>query len=246
MNNVNLIFSDLNNRENVLSLPVSRDNIVYAPNIPIHARREDDGPLVHIRSMGSSLLGKTSLLGERQEGEEDILTVGGYGLKWDDKARIYYYTESFTKGAFTECLKKKETRWKIGHNYRNIALANMESNTFDVSEDDDGLIYTARMSAANTESANLYDAVNRGDVSKASIGFSGAKYIVHEPEEDDELTHYEIIEVKRLWEISAVDFPAYDSSSLEARNNEARNSVHNAQVAAELAAFDLEFLNLSH
>ena len=186
-----------------------RDEMKTRDRYPYHQVRERrDGKLIQHRRMPGTL--KFRQLGESQEFE-----VEGYGLRWDAVADLGWFTESFQKGAFAETLE--DVRFKIGHDYSRVALAR-SPRTMEVTEDDEGLYFRATLDLRNTDAMGLAVAIERGDVDKASIGFSY--------ETDYEFTagdegagtkdHYTITRVEKLYEISAVDFPAHESSDLGA------------------------------
>lgn len=146
----------------------------------------------------------------RQE-EGDIATIGGYGLEWSETYDAGFFTESFRQGAFADSLDA--VRLKVGHDYRSIALAR-SPRTMEVDEDDTGLKFEASLDLRSPDALSLYVAIDRRDVDKMSIGFFPEEEVVIR--EEDEPPHYEVIRAI-LFEISAVDFPAYESSSVEPR-----------------------------
>ena len=125
-----------------------------------------------------------------------------------------WFTESFRQGAFLDSLD--EVRLKVGHDHRALALAR-SPGTMDVSEDDEGLAFEARLDLRSQRHFDaLPIAIERGDVDGMSIGFWPIEEVVTRKE--DEPAHYEVTRAELL-EISAVDFPAYESSFVEARDD---------------------------
>lgn len=155
---------------------------------------------------------------ETRQTEEGEYRIKGYGLRWGETADLGWYTESFRKGAFEGVLD--DVRFKIGHDWTMLGLARSPL-TMQLREDDEGLYFQATLDLTNPDSLRIQSAVERGDVDKVSIGFTmrGGKYEVEYPGEDNDLDrqHVTIIKVGDLYEVSAVDFPAYESSSLEPR-----------------------------
>ena len=148
------------------------------------------------------------------EGEAETFAIRGYGLEWDVVADLGWFTESFERGAFVDTLD--EVRLKIGHDYGRVALG-FSPDTLTVREDDRGLYYESDLDMRSPEHRTLAVALERRDVRNASIGFSGMTYEFTEGD-DDEVPHYNITKVRRLWEISAVDFPAHESSDMRPRD----------------------------
>lgn len=174
------------------------------------------GALVRSVPTGSNPAGKIMLaraalpFETRQTGDEFI--IEGYGLEWDQVADLGWFNETFVKGAFSDVLD--DVRWKVGHNYERVALAR-SPRTMRVYEDDTGLGYEARLDLRSPYAMDLMVAVERGDVDKASIGFTPGDYRY-----EDANDLYVNTKVDELWEISAVDWPAYESSALGARAQE--------------------------
>ena len=170
------------------------------------ARHEGEAPITRALVTGLTV---------RQDDEdENVGVIGGYGLKWDDVYDAGWMTESFRKGAFLDSLD--EVRLKIGHSYSTLALARSQKS-MDLGEDDTGLAFEARLNLERGDAMDLYLAVRDGTVDGMSIGFWPLEEVVTHRE--DEPTHYEVTKAD-LIEISAVDFPAYESSEVEPRTRE--------------------------
>ena len=87
----------------------------------------------------------------------------------------------------------------------------------------------------NTEARNLYSAIKRGDITGMSFMFT----IDKEEWEDLESDHptRRIRSIGQVLEVSAVTFPAYESTEISARDKEALDS---AKLALESAKRSLE------
>lgn len=85
----------------------------------------------------------------------------------------------------------------------------------------------------NTEAKNLYSAVKRGDISGMSFMFS-----VDEDKWEDLDSEYptrHIVSFAKVFEVSAVTFPAYEQTSIQARGltdalDSARSSLDSAKA----------------
>ena len=86
-----------------------------------------------------------------------------------------------------------------------------------LSEDSHGLLMEADLDMKNPRAAELASAIERGDVNKMSFAFSVAKD--GETREDGLRTLTDL----DLYEVSAVTWPAYDSTSIGARSAEAED-----------------------
>lgn len=87
-----------------------------------------------------------------------------------------------------------------------------------------------RADLSKTESARqLYEAIKAGLIDKMSFAFT-----VSEESYDQETRTRKVIKIKKLWDVSAVDTPQYDTTSIYARNRfaaEAETEKRNADAA---------------
>ena len=166
---------------------------------------------------------------ESKEERADEATTGavdiaGYGLRWEETTTLWEgggdyptYTESFTRGAFDGRMGDV----RLLRNHGDLALARSSQGTMTTKEDKDGLAFTASLSMDDPAARGLATKLERGDVDKMSVGFSmrnGKSTFTIDDESN--VVHEEILRVGELFEISAVNWPAYDSSevSLKGRN----------------------------
>ena len=80
-----------------------------------------------------------------------------------------------------------------------------------------GLRYEAKVSMENPQGVAFVDAVRRGLLDKASIGFSWNNDYEYDSDYNDEDGLVTYTRIKRLYEVSGVKWPAHESSELEAR-----------------------------
>ena len=74
----------------------------------------------------------------------------------------------------------------------------------------------------------MYELIRRGDVDKMSFAFS-----VKESSYNQETRTRKIIKFKKIWDVSAVDTPAYEDTSIVARD------FFKAQADAERQAMEI-------
>lgn len=97
-------------------------------------------------------------------------------------------------------------------------------STMEIAVDAMGLTFSAGLDVEGSPKAqDLYAAVRRGDIDKMSFMFTIDGYEWENLESDHPTRH--ITSIGKIFEISAVTFPAYDSTSIEARDAEALESV---------------------
>ena len=170
---------------------------------------------------------------------DGMFQIEGYGLKFDVVADLGWFTESFRSGAFSETLD--DVRYLIGHDYTRPAVARSQK-TMTLAEDDTGLHYEMSLDMRSPDVMSLAVAVDRGDIDKASIGFYFPRSKDYEFTEGDEdegtKDHYEIVRVRELIEISAVNWPAHESSDLQPARSltsaAADTYIHNQRMKLEL------------
>lgn len=121
-------------------------------------------------------------------------------------------SESVAPGAFDNTLGD-DIRALIDHDSR-LVLGRNTAHTLELRQDEHGLWGSVEINPNDQDALNLYARVQRGDVDQCSFGFDIVR-------EDYEVlanggVHWTIREVK-LWEVSVVTFPAYESTSVKAR-----------------------------
>jgi len=100
----------------------------------------------------------------------------------------------------------------LNMNHEGQALARTRNNTLQLELTEDGLNITADMSKSRA-SRDAYEAVQNGLLDKMSFAFTVARDFY------DENTHTRtILEIDRLFDVSLVNFPAYEQTSVSARS----------------------------
>lgn len=129
-----------------------------------------------------------------------------------------------------------DVRFLVNHNTDMIPLArsrrNNENSTMQLIPGDDGLNIRVDLDTeGNTEAKNLYSAVSRGDVSGMSFMFTvdGEDW----EDLDSEMPTRHITGISKVFEVSAVTFPAYEATSIEAASDQ--KALESAKGALENA-----------
>ena len=150
----------------------------------------------------------------REDGEE--LFIEGYFSVFNSNYEIWPgATESIAPGAFSNTLSD-DVRALINHD-TTLVLGRNKANTLELKEDARGLWGKITINPNDSDAMNLYERVKRGDVDQCSFGFD----IVKEDTEfrEDGSIHWTIREV-RLYEVSCCTFPAYEDTSISAREKQ--------------------------
>lgn len=133
------------------------------------------------------------------------MRLHGYAVRFNEATNLGSFLEIVDPAAFTYT-RMEDVRFMVNHG--GIPLARTTSKTLQLGVDAAGLHFTA--SLPDTEAAfELYRAVERGDVTGASFGFTIAS-----EEWDVSEGVRRILGVADLFEISAVAFPAYPTTSV--------------------------------
>lgn len=166
---------------------------------------------------------------------DDGNTIEGHPAVYDQRTVIGdYFTEVIERGAFDNC-NFDDVLFCVNHDLKKIPLArsrrNNGSSTMQLKVDQKGLHVRASLDTdGNTEAKNLYSSVKRGDIDGMSFIF----FVEEERWEglDTDMPSRFISKIKAVREVSAVTFPAYAGTDINARD---QGSLDNAAKALENA-----------
>lgn len=144
------------------------------------------------------------------------------------------YAEIIDRGALDNT-DMRDVRLLVGHNTSMIPLArsrrNNANSTMQLQVDANGMPIRANLDTENNAEARaLYSATQRGDISGMSFMFT-IDAVEWENLDSDYPTRH-IKSIGKIFEVSAVAFPAYEQTTLEARAAEA---LERAKAALESA-----------
>ena len=130
----------------------------------------------------------------------------------------------------------RDVRFLVGHDTTGIPLArsrnNNENSTMQLSVSERGMDIRVDLDIENNPRAKeLYSAVKRGDISGMSFMFTVDKDAWEDLESDQPLRR--ITSISRVFEVSAVTFPAYEGTSLAAASED--SALESARVSLESA-----------
>lgn len=170
----------------------------------------------------------------RAEETEAGNIITGRPIVYDSVTDLGCFDEVIERGALDKT-DLTDVRFLVNHDISKIPLARSRRNngnsTMQLSVDDFGMsIRVVLDTENNAEARALYSAVQRGDLSGMSFMFS-----INSAEWDDlESDHptRRIKEIGSVVEVSAVTFPAYEATEINARSKEA---LDNARSALEKA-----------
>ena len=168
--------------------------------------------------------------------------IEGRAIVFDQPTDIGLFTEIIDKNALKET-DLRDVRFLVNHNTDMIPLArsrrNNENSTMQMVVGEEGMDIRANLDTENNADARaLYSATKRGDI-------SGMSFMMTVKDEDWDFTDEErpvrtIRSIGRIYEVSAVSYPAYPQTSLsvEARGDE--EALENAKSTLEKAKAEEE------
>ena len=129
-------------------------------------------------------------------------------------------SESIAKGAFTRTLTDQPDVRALTNHDTTLVLGRTKAGTLTLREDDTGLYGDVLINPKDQDAMNTWERVQRGDVDQCSFGFD----IVSEETDfrEDGSIHWTIKDVD-LYEVSVCTFPAYEATSVQAREHDAEN-----------------------
>lgn len=172
------------------------------------------------------------------EENESGSVITGRPIVFDSMTNIGEFDEIIERGALNGT-DLTDVRFLVNHDLSKIPLARSRRNngnsTMTLTVDEQGLYIRAILDTENNADAQaLYSAVQRGDISGMSFLFSVTDERWENLENEHPTRH--ILSIGTVIEVSAVTFPAYDSTSISARNREALESARAAALENARAA----------
>lgn len=170
---------------------------------------------------------------EKDEKRGNIIV--GRPIVYDSKTDIGgYFAEIIERGALKKA-NLEDVRFLVNHDQSKIPLArsrrNSKNSTMQLTVDNDGMEIQVELDTENnTEARNLYSAIERGDITGMSFMFA-----IEDEEWEDLDSDYPTRHIKaisRVVEVSAVTFPAYEETSISARD---KSAVDTARLAVDTA-----------
>lgn len=145
------------------------------------------------------------------EGEEMI--VEGYASVFDSVTDLGYYKEVIDRNAF-DGADMSDIVMKYNHEDSVLPLARTRGGTLQFEIDDHGLKIRARL-VDTSVNRDIYTLIKEGILQKMSFAFS-----VKEEQFDYETDTRRILAFDKIFDVSVVDVPAYETTEIYARSKE--------------------------
>ena len=175
-----------------------------------------------------------------EESEERGHVIEGRPIVYDTKTDLGWYDEIIAAGAL-DSANLKDVRFLVNHNTDMIPLARSRNNnkrsTMQLQVVPEGMDIRVNLDTENNaEAKSLYSAVERGDITGMSFMFrvDGDKWDDLESEHPTRT----ITKISTVFEVSAVTWPAYEKTSIQARG--LSDALESAKTSLESAKASLE------
>ncbi len=161
---------------------------------------------------------------------EDKMILEGYAIIYNDETLIgdeeYGFYETVSPDAITADAIK-DVPMKYNHNDAFLIIARTKNGSLELTSDDIGLKVKAELLDTQTN-RDIYKMVKSGLLDKMSFAFTVKEQIWNH---DGNIPKRLITKIDRLYDVSIVDIPVYDNTSIFARSLESMD--------LELRAMDL-------
>ena len=142
------------------------------------------------------------------------MTVEGYAAIFESPAVLYSYDgvdyrEVIDREAFSGAQMADVV---MNYNHQGKPVARTKNGTLQLRVDSTGLQIRADLSGTE-EGRRLYEEIRGGYIDKMSFAFT-----VSEDSYDRDIHTRRILGIQRLYDVAAVDLPAYDATNISARS----------------------------
>ena len=171
-----------------------------------------------------------------EENEENGKFLSGQPIVYDEVTNLGWYDEIISDGALQNT-DLRDVRFLVNHNTDMIPLARSRNNNANSTMQLEvipgkGMFIRVNLDTENNaEAKSLYSAVERGDITGMSFMFT----VDEDKWEDIDTEHPKrsILSISKVFEVSAVTFPAYEATSISARG--LSEALENAKESLESA-----------
>jgi len=164
--------------------------------------------------------------------EEDKMILEGYALVFHNETLIgdeaYGFIEEIDSRALSDT-KMKDVPMKYNHMDSFLIIARTKNQSLSLTVDNIGLKVRAELLDTNTN-RDIYKMVRSGLLDKMSFAFTVDEQVWNR---EGKIPKRTITKIERLYDVSVVDTPAYDATSIYARSLESMELELKAMELAE-------------
>ena len=144
--------------------------------------------------------------------KEEKRTVRGYAATFENRSGdLGGFIETIDREAFSET-DMEDVRALFNHD-SNFVLGRTKAGTLRLMVDENGLAYEIDMPDTQL-GRDMYESIKRGDISQSSFAFTIED---DEYRKEGDTVYRTIKKIKKLYDVAPVTFPAYESTSVQAR-----------------------------
>ena len=143
----------------------------------------------------------------------DEMIVEGYAVIFESETDLGWCKEIVSKGAFSNC-NMQDVCMKYNHLDAYPIMARTRNKSLELIVDDKGLKIRAKL-VPTQANKDIYTLIQNGTLDKMSYAFTVSK-----DEWDYDTDTRRILEIDKLFDVSVVDVPAYDTTEIYARSKE--------------------------
>lgn len=151
-----------------------------------------------------------------EEGQElQEMIVEGQAVTFEKETVLFKYNDT----EYKEVIDRNAfagtdmTDVIFNYNHRGKVIARTRNKTLELYIDSNGLSMRARLDGTD-EGRKLYEEIKGGYIDKMSFSFD-----IEEESYNQEEHLWRVLKIGKLYDVSAVDFPAYDTTSISARSS---------------------------
>ena len=148
-----------------------------------------------------------------EDTEKEEMIVEGYAVVFNQITDLGWCKEIIDRNSFNGA-DMKDCVLKYNHNDSFLILARTRNKSLELSIDDHGLKIRAKL-IDTTNNKDVYKMIKEGLLDKMSFAFT-----VAERKWDYETDTRTVLRISKLYDVSVVDVPAYDSTEIYARSKE--------------------------
>lgn len=170
------------------------------------------------------------------DNDEDRMIIEGYAIIFNNAATHYGMTEIIDPKALDSC-DMSDVPLKYNHDDSHLLMARTRNGSLQLTVDNVGLKFRADL--IDTQSnRDIYKSITAGLLDKCSFAFT-TKSDSYDYDTDTRT----ILEIDKLFDVSVVDVPFYDATSVYARKLDTSEEYFKAKQAEKLAKAKQELLN---
>ena len=162
--------------------------------------------------------------------DENKMIVEGYAVVFESQTDIGWCKEVIDKNAFNGC-DMSDVCMKYNHENNVLIMARTRNNSLQLLIDDKGLKIRAEL-IDTQNNRDIYKMIQAGLLDKMSFAFT-----VSSEDVDYDTNIRRITGIDKLYDVSVVDVPAYDTTEIYARSKE---KFEQEKLSYEKRKFDFE------